>query len=492
MQLTVLAQPVVNITKSGNKLGLHIANLSVTEEKSRVVRITIRSDSGTSSFLAKASEWVCIPSRIRSTLGIKDGQVVRVVEVKTIQPHSPRPLTIVGNTVDVLSLIPTTTSRGYRLYADCYEDLEPRLRIWYYHERGAARQIELKRYVNIGILGGLLGQLQAEGEKKENLVSFKNCTIHEHADFVSGLLELGLVLEDVHARCVFNPRKMTSKSIRDYAEKYVGSTGVEISSFDRTPSMKGSIAADTFVRSGVLGSILSSLMNKVRSGLIGHEGLSTPFLAKILTGDGSLDVRKTSKRLDVRVKIVDRVHEYLQDYAHLLQKEGFRPKVRLEVITVRSYCTWLNLLRLYEIGAFRNSRNWNKLLCAIAIGIKGRENSSYSRVQDLSVLSTFTSREVSCRYYIGRRAANLWLQTMRKLGLIQVVARLNDDHFIRYGLTEKGEKMVRLLESAGRDFSRLCEEKLIFDPERLLEASKTKSKGTRLRESSTEQSSQTC
>ena len=51
--------------------------------------------------------------------------------------------------------------------------------------------------------------------------------------------------------------------------------------------------------------------------------------------------------------------------------------------------------------------------------------------------------------------------------------------------------MVRLLDSAERDFSKLCEEKLISDPERLLEELKTKSKGTRIRESSTEQSSQT-
>ena len=45
--------------------------------------------------------------------------------------------------------------------------------------------------------------------------------------------------------------------------------------------------------------------------------------------------------------------------------------------------------------------------------------------------------------------------------------------------------------SAERDFSKLCEEKLVFDPERVLEALKTKSKGIRIRESSTEESSQT-
>ena len=202
MQRTVLAQLVVNVTKSGNKLGLHIPNLSVTNETSRVVRITIQSDSGTASFLAKASEWVCIPTRIRLSLGIKDEQRVRVLEVETIQPHTTHPLTIVGNKVDLLSLIPATTNRGYRLYVDSYGDEEPRLRIWYYHQRGAAHQIELKRYVNTRILGGLLGQLQAEGEKKENIVSFKNCTIQEHADFVLGLLELGLELEVVHAVCL--------------------------------------------------------------------------------------------------------------------------------------------------------------------------------------------------------------------------------------------------------------------------------------------------
>ena len=118
----------------------------------------------------------------------QDGQRLRVVELKTIQPHSPRPLTIVGDKVDMLSLIPATTNRGYRLYVDNYEDQEPRLRIWYHHQRGAAHQIELKRYVNMRILGGLLGQLQAEGEKKQNIVSFKNCTIQEHADFVYGFV----------------------------------------------------------------------------------------------------------------------------------------------------------------------------------------------------------------------------------------------------------------------------------------------------------------
>lgn len=70
-----------------------------------------------------------------------------------------------------------------------------------------------------------------------------------------------------------------------------------------------------------------------------------------------------------------------------------------------------------------------------------------------------------------------------------MVAKTNKDDFIYYCVTENGEKMARLLDSAERDFSKLCEEKPIFDPEKLLEVLKTKSKNARIRKSSTEQSS---
>lgn len=428
-----------------------------------------------------APGWSTIPVKIRRALNIEHGQSLSILDVKSLKPHSRLSFHIENDQVDLLSLIPEQTKRGYPLYVDHTAEAEDSwLSIWYYHERGAARQIELKRYVGAKSLGALLGQLQAEGVKKENMVAFKNRLVEEHADFVSGLLELGVRIEDIHARCVFNPERITSEVVREYAEDYSRATGVSVSSFNKTATMKGSVAADTFVRSSVLGTVLGSIMNGVRRGIYDHEELRRAFIAKVLTGDGSLDVRKTPKRLDVRVKILDQVHAYLQDYAYLLDKEGFKPRTRLETITVRSYCTWLNLLKLYEIGAFRNSRSWNKLLCAIAFEIKGRENSGYARVRDLSQLYNFTSHDICQRYKIGTRAANLWLHRARKLGLIKTTANANKDRFIRYASTEEGRNVVKLLNSAEREFNLLCDEMGTTEPERLLELLKTKSKKPRM------------
>ncbi len=474
LQLTVLAQPVVSVTKSGNKLGLHIPNLSATNETSRVLRITIESDSGTSSFLARASEWVCIPSRIRHTLGIKNGQEVQVVELKAIPPHSPRPIAIVGNKVDMLSLIPATTSRGYRLYVDSYEDQDPRLRVWYYHSRGAARQIELKRNVDVSVLGGLLGQLQAEGDKKSLRVVFKNSAISEHADFISALRELCPSTTNIESRCIFNPNKATPRIVRKYSAAYKGATGISISSLNAAATMKGSIVAETFVRSAVLATILASAMDETRRGSIGNRTLREAFLAKLLSGDGTLDSRKRSGRLDVRLKIVDQNQTYLQDYAAILKEEGFRAKVIPEDISVRAYCTWLNLVTLYRIGAFKNSRNWVKLLCSMKIALMGRETRGYKRIQEFANLKAVTSYDVCARYGVGSRSANLWLVNMTRLGLIERSTTAQPDRYIRYVLTHNGRTISGLLDAMEHDYYKISRENKCNDAERLLEKIKVR------------------
>jgi len=475
LQRTVLAQPVVNVTKAGNKLGLHIPNLSVTNEMSRVVRITIRSDSGTASFLAKTSKWICIPSRIRSTLGIEDDQRLRIVELETIQPHTPRPLAIVGNKVDMLSLIPETTNRGYQLYVD-YEDQEPRLRIWYYHERGAAQQIELKRYVGITKLGQLLGLLQAEGDKTYSRVAFKNASICEHADFVSALHDLGLSTR-ISASCTFNPKKSSFENLLEYSKAYEEATGIAFSTYDKMTDMKGAIAAYTHVRSTILANILFFAIDGVCSGSFQNQNLRQNFLAKLLTGDGTLDARKTARRLDVRVTIVDANTESLRDYAAILLREGFKAHVHRERICVRAYCTWLNLLKLYQIGAFRTNKNWIKLLCAIVIALKGTQNQGYRRIQELSNLRRITSNDVCTRYRIGRRAANLWIVTMQELGLMQKLSERAPGNYNGYVVTRRGREISELLDAIGRDYHKICLERQSEDsPESILKEIKVKGK----------------
>lgn len=374
----------------------------------------------------------------------------------------------------MLSLIPPTSTNGYQLYVDEYENNgEQWLRIWYHHPRGAARQIELRRYVNITKLGELLGLLQAEGDKKSPRVVFKNALVSEHADFVSTLLELGTPPTNIMARCVFNPLKSSQEIAREYATSYTSATGIVISSFDENIAMKGAMVAETCVRSSILASILSSAMNETREGSIADERLRHAFLAKLLSGDGSLDARKTPRRLDVRVKIVDQNLKYLSDYAKILAKEGFIAHVLPEHITVRAYCTWLNLLTLYQMSAFRNNRNWTKLICSIMIQMNGMENQGYKRIQELSSLEKITSADVPTNYSIGLRAANLWIGTMIRRGLIEIVPKASGG-FKNYRVSAYGIHMARILENIEREYKEICSQQGIEDAHVILQRTKRK------------------
>lgn len=240
--------------------------------------------------------------------------------------------------------------------------------------------------------------------------------------------------------------------------------------------MKGAKAADTFVRSSTLATILLSAMNEVRRGSLLHERLQRNFLAKLLSGDGSLDARRTLKRLDVRLTIVDQDIEALGDYAKILSREGFKAKVHAERITVRAYCTWLNLIRLYELGAFRNGRNWIKLLCAIKITTQGRENRGYKRIQELSESEVFTNDEVAAKYEIGVRASNLWIHTMIRRGMIETTSTIRNDRRNSYRVTARGKEIAKILRAVEVEYEEITNLKGINDPRAILEEIKYKGK----------------
>jgi hypothetical protein len=237
--------------------------------------------------------------------------------------------------------------------------------------------------------------------------------------------------------------------------------------------MKGAMVAETCVRSSILASILSSAMDETREGAIADERLRHTFLAKLLSGDGTLDARKTPRRLDVRVKIVDQNLKYLSDYAQILAKEGFIAHVLPEKITVRAYCTWLNLLALYQMSAFRNNRNWTKLICSIMIQMKGMENQGYKRIQELSSLEKFTSADVSTNYSIGLRAANLWIGTMIRRGLIEALAKVGGG-FKNYRVSTYGIQMAKILANIEREYKEICSQQGIEDAEIVLQRTKRK------------------
>jgi len=433
--------------------------------------------------MALAAPWIAIPARICTELGLLYEDALSVLELKPIQPHSRAAFKTEGEMVDMRSVIPATSTSGYPMYVDEYEEGQvPWLRIWYCHPRGAARQVTLRRYLEVAKLGRLLGQLQAEGDKRSSRVGFKNSAIAEHADLTLGLLELGVPSRLIHARCVFNPGKSSLEQGHEYAEQYRNATGIAIENFDAIEAMKGAIAADTVVRSSTLASILLSAMDEVRRGSYRHNSLRPNFLAKLLSGDGSLDVRRTPKRLDVRLTLVDRDTEALQDYAELLSQEGFKAKVHPERIMVRAYCTWLNLLRLYEIGAFKNGRNWVKLLCAIKITTQGRENRGYKRIQELSEADIITSDDVSAKYAVGRRSSNLWIHSMERKGLIENISTLCHAGRKAYRVTRRGKEIAKLLRSAEKDYDEITKQKENKDPYVILDETKRRGKTSGNRE----------
>jgi DNA-binding MarR family transcriptional regulator len=189
----------------------------------------------------------------------------------------------------------------------------------------------------------------------------------------------------------------------------------------------------------------------------------------------------------VRVKIVDQNVEYLHDYAAILVEEGFKAKIHAEKLTVRSYCTWLNLLTLYEIGAFRGTRSWTKLLCSLKIAIAGKQTRGYERIRELSELETITSRDVCTRYRIGGRAANLWLRNMQKQGLIERSANIRTDRYNRYCLTQHGKTAIALIRDFEREYNEMSKQHASSGPVLILRACKTKT-GVPLR--STEEGTQ--
>lgn len=467
---------LLNVTKSSDKLGIWIPESAIANLPRSAVRITIQNQIGQANFMTLAPGWATIPSKIRRDLSIGHGQCLSVLDVKRLKPHCRTIFQVENGKVDMLSLIPDATSKGYRIYVDQHEeDGEPWLSVWYHHPRGAARQIELRRYVNASRLGQLLGQLQAEGNKKGPSVVFKNTSISEHADFVAALRELGISSRNILGRCIFNPNQSSARDVREYSEKYRTTTGIDIGYFDETPQMKGAIAADTLVRSTTLTQILLFAMGEVRRGSFRNVLLRQEFLAKLLNGDGSLDARKTPKRLDVRLTIVDQNIESLVDYAAILSEEGFKPRVRPEKLTVRAYCTWLNLLKLYQICAFRNTKNWTKLLCSIMIEARGAENRGYKRIQELSCLRTITSLDVCTKYAIGRRAANMWLNRMQRLGLIKRLPRTRTEAHNRYVVTSEGKEVCTILDAIEGEFSKISYGMGIDDPFKILEITKERS-----------------
>jgi DNA-binding MarR family transcriptional regulator len=108
------------------------------------------------------------------------------------------------------------------------------------------------------------------------------------------------------------------------------------------------------------------------------------------------------------------------------------------------------------------------------IEARGGENRGYRRIQELSCLKTITSLDVCMKYAIGKRAANLWLNRIQRLGLIKRLPKTRTEAHNRYVITSEGKKVCATLDAIEREFSTISYGMGIDEPFKILETIKEK------------------
>jgi len=486
----------ITVSKASRKLGITIPKRvmsSIFLARDEAIRLALENEFGLATFLALPREWIGIPSALVRKLRIRHKSRVYVTQIEPLRPAKRPRRFLSGQLVDLLAFVPAVNGDEHDYVVHEYRSAtgEERLRLWCYHRRGSARQIDIRRYVSAREFGQFLGQYQAEGDKADpHRVAFTNTLVSEHTDFVRSLRAIGIADEQVKACAVYNPAKLDQTSLPTRLQRYVESTGVKIVSVRPQKSMKGSCGFVTTVQSAILKGILETALRRVRKTLTGSQSLSGTiellkgFVAKLLTGDGTLDVSVQPTRIITTVKILDRVEAFRRDYSAMLLRLGFAPRISDKRIEVRSYCRVDNLLTLYEMNAFRGTHNWIKLLCAVRLSLHGSINKGYERLCRLARQGRFTTLDVSKAFGTCTRSANLWVHSMMKRTLVQQTSKFRGHSYISYGLTDLGLHRVELLQNALSDYETACNSLGKYDPLRLMDAVRARSRSKNVRETS--------
>lgn len=378
--------------------------------------------------------------------------------------------------IDLLKLIPRKTESGFEVKKEVFiNNSEEWVRAWYKHPRRP--ELRIRRHIDASIYGSLLGQMQAEGTKagKRFRVEFSNKLISEHKDFVESLEAMGISRSKMNFYLIDSENR-NQKVLDKHAKKFEKA----IDSYPKIyhhPSMRGGIAFKTVIRNTIFTELLLNSMDLFRKLITQNPDkikiIADSFFAKLLTGDGTLDV---DKRVPPRVaiKITDKNIGYLKDYEIVFRKLRFSwTNLDLENITVKASCSFENLLYLYQIKAFKNTNNWSKLLVTIGLCLKGRRLKTKLRFLDLEKLRTFSSFDLRDKYNICLRSANDWLTNARKQGYIKCIN--STDKPYKYQLTEKTKELNRILREWKEDLKKLIKLKRINNLSKLLKALKVRS-----------------
>jgi hypothetical protein len=374
--------------------------------------------------------------------------------------------------IDLLPYIPKKTSSDCEVFV---KEKGEFLELSFKHPR--SKPFKLRRFVDPKILGSMFGQYQAEGTKdakKKFRLEFTNKLIQEHKEFSDGLFHLGVTKEKMIFEMIYQPDFSVDK-MKNAFEKHVG----KITVFRKT-NMKGKYGFRTYVRNTLLLEIFLNALDSERKKMTKENTiLSDCFFAKMLTGDGTVDTRTNNREYDyphTRINITDRNFGYLKDYSDIMKNLGFTPHIIEKYICVRSGCTVWNLLYLYKIRAFENSRNWNKLLVTIGLYLEGRRHNTYYRFIELEKLGEFTSKDYMNFFGFSLRVTNDWLNNKEKEGLL--IGKRNRPYPVKWSLTPKAIKLVDTLKQFKKELDSLTNKREANGLLDLLNSLKTKSSKT--------------
>jgi len=482
----------IKIYKMGNKLGIHFPKNKQIHQKGDLILLTINKDSKEVKLITKFNYNIIIRKDFVNKLKLKQKDIIDIKTNKIKNLQRTKKL-FYNNKIDLLSLIPKKTSRGYEIIVSKFsKNNKEWLRLWYFHNRGSGRQLELKRYIDIKKFGSLLGQYQAEGNKPINSkypkykVEFKNKLIDEHKEFLKSLLDFGINKNKLKARFHYNPSKLSEKEIKNHILRFKNKINIipRLAPHKKTKGIGFGLHIDNTILMEIILNALKIVRSSFNENIKNKEYkiLINNFFAKLLTGDGTLDIRTKNREYDyptTRIKITDQNKDYLKSYKKLMENLKFNPKILFKHISVRSHCGIHHLLYLYKIKAFKNTNNWNKLLLNIDLALKGRRLSTLKRYLDLVNYEKFNTLKIVKDYNICIRAAYDWLDNATKGGyIIKVNKKYIPGQPNIWATTSKAKKLVNTLNLWQQDLINLKEEKRIQDSLSLLNSLKVKVKNS--------------
>ena len=465
----------VKVHKMGNKLGIYFSKLYF--QKGNLVEIRIIKEDMQKEFLTKFNNVITLRRDIENFLHLNCQDLI-TLEIQEIKNSERTKELFHEGKIDMLSLIPERTSKGYEIFVNEFnKNNENWLRLWYSHERGSGQQLEIRRFVEIREFSSLLGQYQAEGTKHKSTIKFSleftSKIIPEHQEFIDSLSKLGIPKDTCEFRFTYNPNRLSEEETINHVKNFEAIIGCKVKISQG--NSKG-IGFRTVIRNTILTEIVLNSLDKIRN-LLANESrytrnqqeLATNFLAKLLTGDGTLDVRCTRRDFpDISMKVVDADRNYLNDYGAILKKLEFHPRINEKHIFVISSCSFENLRYLYKISAFKNSNNWNKLIVAIVLCLHGRRYYTYSRFMELTDYEKFGTSVVSKGFRIKSNMASDWLNNKVKENLIV------KNGYNSWSLTLEGKSLIETLKSWSEDYKNLTNLKGFEDPFALLKTLKVK------------------